>query len=125
MNADDLKPFSISVETINKYVKSTRVRAGRSINGLSLPAFTSKKDRAEVESKLKECFKGLQSDEELKGAYTDLTTMDKAMADELPATATYSRNLLDLHSLQLQALAETGLTIAASTVLTVASSSSG
>ena len=49
MNPDDLKPFSISVETINKYVKSTRVRAGRSINGLSLPAFTSKKDRAEVE----------------------------------------------------------------------------
>ena len=83
MNPDDLKPFSISVETINKYVKSTRVRAGRSINGLSLPAFTSKKDRAEVESKLKECFKGLQTDEELKGAYTDLTTMDKAMADEL------------------------------------------
>lgn len=83
MNPADLKPFTISVDTINKYVKSTRVRAGRSINGLSLPAFTSAKDRAEVESKLKTCFSGLQTDDELKGAYTDLTTMDKAMADEL------------------------------------------
>jgi len=69
MNPDDLKPFTISQETINKYVKSTRVRAGRSINGLSLPAFTDAKDRAEVETKLKECFKGLSDDADLKGQY--------------------------------------------------------
>lgn len=67
MNPDDLSPFTLDVQVINKYVRSTRVRAGRSINGLSLPAFTDKKDRAEVESKLVECFKGLQNDPELKG----------------------------------------------------------
>jgi len=68
MNPNDLKPFTISVATINKYVKSTRVRAGRSVNGLSLPAFTDPKDRAEVETKLKKCFAGLQTDTELKGS---------------------------------------------------------
>lgn len=44
------------------------MRAGRSIIGLSLPAFTSATDREEVENKLKKCFTGLQSDDELKGS---------------------------------------------------------
>ena len=38
MDPADLKPFGIPQETINKYVKSTRTRAGRSITGLALPA---------------------------------------------------------------------------------------
>jgi len=83
MNPDDLKPFSISVDTINKYVKSTRVRAGRSINGLSLPAFTDAKDRAEVETKLKECFTGLSDDADLKGQYYELSSMSEEMTKEL------------------------------------------
>ena len=61
MNPGDLKPFTISVETINKYVKSTHVLAGCSIQGLFLPAFTNSKDPTEVESKLR----GLDGDAEL------------------------------------------------------------
>lgn len=49
MNSRDLKPFTINQQTINKYVASTRVRAGRSVIGCSLPAFTNKEDRAKVE----------------------------------------------------------------------------
>lgn len=65
MNAGDLKPFSISQDIINKYVKSTRVRAGRSISGCSLPAFTNEQDRKQVEDYLIESFKTLDGD--LKG----------------------------------------------------------
>jgi len=52
MNPADLKPFTISQDVINKYVKSTRVRAGRSVSGCSLPAFTSAEDRKAVEDYL-------------------------------------------------------------------------
>ena len=73
MNPDDIKPFYISAETINKYVKPTRIHAGRSTIGVSHPAFTSDENSAGVELKLKECFKALQSDKEFKGAYLELT----------------------------------------------------
>jgi len=38
MDPSHISKFTITVETINKYVASTRIRAGRSVNGLSLPA---------------------------------------------------------------------------------------
>jgi len=65
MNPDDIKPFSISQEVINKYVKSTRVRAGRSVIGCSLTAFTNEEDRKKVEDLLKSGFVTLEGD--LKG----------------------------------------------------------
>lgn len=65
MNPADLTPFTIPQETINKYVKSTRTRAGRSINGLSLPAYTNMEDRASVESLLVKAFDTFDGD--LKG----------------------------------------------------------
>lgn len=49
MDPKGLKPFTIPQAVIDKYVTSTRVRAGRSIQGCSLPAFTSKDDRKLVE----------------------------------------------------------------------------
>jgi len=82
MNPADLTPFSIDQETINKYVKSTRVRAGRSINDCSLPAFTSAKDRAKVESLLKEAFKSFD-DEDLKGTYFELGSLEGEKLKEL------------------------------------------
>lgn len=81
MNVKNLKPFTIDQETVNKYVKSTRIRAGRSIKGLSLPAFTSAEDRTKVEELLKNIFPSLEGD--LKGTYTDLAGMAQEMAVEL------------------------------------------
>lgn len=66
MDYNHLKPFSIDQKTIDKYVKSTRVRAGRSIQGLSLPAFTSAEDRKQVENYLRDAFPTLTGD--LKGS---------------------------------------------------------
>jgi len=82
MNPADLTPFSIDQETINKYVKSTRVRAGRSINDCSLPAFTSAEDRAKVESLLKKAFKSFD-DEDLKGTYFELGSLEGEKLKEL------------------------------------------
>lgn len=66
MNPSDLTPFTISQETIDKYVVSTRVRAGRSVSGCSLPAYTDKADRAKVEDLLQQAFQSFD-DEDLKG----------------------------------------------------------
>jgi len=81
MNPKDLKPFTISQETINKYVRSTRVRAGRSVIGCSLPAFTNLEDRAKVETLLRKGFDSLSGD--LKGQYFELGKMPEAMQKEL------------------------------------------
>jgi creatine kinase len=81
MDPSNLKPFTIDVETINKYVASTRVRAGRSVNGLSLPAYTNAEDRAKVESLLQAGFASLEGD--LKGTYYSLGSMNEDMATEL------------------------------------------
>lgn len=66
MEPADLRTFKIDKNIINKYVKSIRVRAGRSINDLSLPAYTDQIDRAKVESLLKKAFNQF-NDNDLKG----------------------------------------------------------
>jgi len=78
MDPSHISKFTITVETINKYVASTRVRAGRSVNGLSLPAFTDEKDRAKVEELLQAGFASLEGD--LKGTYYSLGSMNEEMA---------------------------------------------
>jgi len=65
MNSKDIKSFTVDQKIVDKYVLSTRVRAGRSILNLSLPAFTDKADRAKVEELLKKGFDSLADD--LKG----------------------------------------------------------
>eukprot|EP00801_Mesodinium_rubrum_P004941 Mrub_04944.p1 GENE.Mrub_04944~~Mrub_04944.p1 ORF type:complete len:376 (-),score=118.20 Mrub_04944:67-1074(-) len=81
MNPGDLKPFTISQDIINKYVKSTRVRAGRSVSGCSLPAFTSAEDRKKVEDYLMSACAKLDGD--LKGQYYKLGEMSDEKQSEL------------------------------------------
>jgi len=63
-------------------VKSTRVRAGRSIKNCSLPAFTNAEDREKVESLLKQAFQSF-TDEDLKGEYYGLGSMSNEKTTEL------------------------------------------
>lgn len=62
MNSKNLEKFTLSMDVINKYVKSTRVRAGRAITGLSLPPGTNREDRLQVEAHLKKTFETLDGD---------------------------------------------------------------
>lgn len=62
-------------------MKSTRIRAGRSIIGCSLPAFTNSDDRKRVEDLLKNGFDSLSGD--LVGKYFELGSMNEDMAKEL------------------------------------------
>lgn len=57
------------------------MRAGRSVLGLSLPAFTDKADRAKVESLLRMGFDSLSGD--LKGKYHELSKMSPELTKEL------------------------------------------
>ena len=67
----------------SEYVKSTRVRAARNISGLSLPAGSSKEERLEVESVLKQAFASLPED--LQGTYYPLGELSKEQEDGLQA----------------------------------------
>jgi len=58
-----------------KYVKSCRVRTGRSVRGLCLPPAICRAERREVESVLKDALNGLEGD--LKGKYYPLAEMTK------------------------------------------------
>lgn len=82
MNPGDLTPFTIDQETINKQVASTRVRAGRSVNDCSLPAYTSKEDRKKVEDLLKQAFESFD-DEDLKGTQYELGSLSADKTTEL------------------------------------------
>lgn len=82
MNPGDLTPFSIDQDTINKQVASTRVRAGRSVNDCSLPAYTSKEDRKKVEDLLKQAFQSFD-DEDLKGTQYELGKLSGDKTAEL------------------------------------------
>lgn len=57
------------------------MRAGRSVLGLSLSAFTDKADRAKVESLLRMGFDSLSGD--LKGKYHELSKMSPELTKEL------------------------------------------
>ena len=60
-------------ELDDKYVKSCRIRTGRSIRGLCLPPAISRAERREVEKVLSEALAGL--DGELAGKYYPLIKM--------------------------------------------------
>lgn len=59
----------------DQYVISTRIRSGRSIDGLALPPSTDRKQRRKVESLLQTALSGLQND--LSGKYYPLGGMTK------------------------------------------------
>jgi len=62
-------------ETMNKYVKSTRIRAARNISGYSLPCGATAEDRAAVETVLKQTFDGLEGP--MKGTYYELGALSE------------------------------------------------
>lgn len=67
----------------DKYVVSTRIRAGRSIDTLALPPSTDRKQRRKVESLLVEALGKMEAD--LSGKYYPLGAMTKADEDKLQA----------------------------------------
>merc|ERR1712018_782834 len=64
-----------------KYVRSSRVRTGRSIRGLSLPPFCTRGERRKVEKISTEVLAGL--DGEFKGTYYPLSKMTDEQQDQL------------------------------------------
>lgn len=65
----------------DKYIISTRIRAGRSVRGLALPPGTSRGERREVERVLSKALSNLTSD--LKGKYYPLAKMTKQEEQQL------------------------------------------
>ena len=65
----------------NKYVISTRIRSGRSIEGLALPPATDRKQRRKVESLLVSALNSLTG--ELQGKYYALGGMTKEEEQQL------------------------------------------
>ena len=63
----------VNGELDDKYVKSCRIRTGRSIRGLCLPPAISRAERREVEKTLSEALAGLSGD--LAGKYYPLIKM--------------------------------------------------
>jgi len=66
-----------------KYVKSSRVRTGRSIRGIAMPPFCSRGERRKVETIAKDVLAGLTG--EFKGTYYPLATMTEKDQDQLIA----------------------------------------
>jgi len=64
-----------------KYVKSTRIRTGRSVKGFCLPPSISRAERREVEKVMVEALAGLSGD--LAGKYYPLKTMSKDQEEQL------------------------------------------
>jgi len=63
-----------------KYVRSSRVRTGRSIRGLALPTFCTRAERREVEKLFKKACSGLKDD--LAGEYKALFDMEEKEIEE-------------------------------------------
>mgnify|MGYP002631027583 CR=1 FL=1 len=81
MNADNLKMSPELAAKFDQYVVSTRIRAGRSINGLALPPSTDRKQRRKVESLLSNALTALTG--ALGGKYYPLGGMTKSEEDSL------------------------------------------
>jgi len=77
MNPEDLKHGGFD----EKYVKSSRVRTGRSIRGLCMPPFSTRAERRKVRDVLVEATKGLTGD--LAGHYEGLEDMTEERQEEL------------------------------------------
>jgi creatine kinase len=81
MNPDNLKMTAAQAEKFDKYVVSTRIRAGRSIDTLALPPATDRKQRRIVERLLTTALSKMPG--ELAGKYYPLGAMSKADEDSL------------------------------------------
>ena len=76
MDASHLKMTPEQAAKFDKYVVSTRIRAGRSIDTLALPPATDRKQRRTVESLLVTALSSMPGD--LAGKYYPLGAMTKA-----------------------------------------------
>jgi len=81
MNFNDIKMTPAQAAKFDKHVVSTRIRAGRSIQGLALPPSTDRKQRRKVEFLLSGALKSMQGD--LAGVYYPLGGMSKDVEDKL------------------------------------------
>ncbi|XP_074656973.1 uncharacterized protein LOC141910149 [Tubulanus polymorphus] len=75
-------PFG-DVDPDGRYVVSTRVRVGRSVDGIPFPPTINKAQRAEVERKIMKAFDVLQNDKEYEGTYYQLPKLTPQEADQL------------------------------------------
>ncbi|XP_074657212.1 arginine kinase-like [Tubulanus polymorphus] len=75
-------PFG-DVDPDGRYVVSTRVRVGRSADGIPFAPSISETQRAKVESKIMKAFESLQSDKEYQGTYYQLPKLTHQEADQL------------------------------------------
>lgn len=74
---------------INKYVLSSRVRATRNISGFTFPTFSTRAERRRLEGKLHKSFqKFIQDDDQFKGNYYRLSTIDDDIKENLVNVST-------------------------------------
>ena len=78
-----------------KYVKSTRIRTGRSVKGFCLPPSISRAERREVEKVVVEALAGLSGD--LSGKYYPLNGMTKDEESQLIAVSIMSTTFTHTH----------------------------
>lgn len=83
MDYTKLKLTAEQAAKFDKYVVSTRIRAGRSIDSLALPPSTDRAQRRKVESLLVTALSKMEGD--LSGKYFPLGGMTKAEEDKLQA----------------------------------------
>ena len=81
MDYTKLKMTPAQAAKFDKHVVSTRIRAGRSIEGLALPPSTDRKQRRKVEQLLKDALSVMQGD--LEGKYYPLAHMTKQEENQL------------------------------------------
>eukprot|EP01041_Mallomonas_annulata_P010547 gene10547-21989_t len=81
MDYNNLKFTPEQAAKFDKYVISTRIRAGRSVGGLALPPSTDRKQRRKVEQLLAEALSGMTGD--LIGKYYPLGGMTKQEEQQL------------------------------------------
>jgi len=81
--APDLNAEALVGGTFNKYVKSCRIRTGRSVKGFCLPPSICRAERREVERIVVEALNGLSAD--LAGKYYPLKSMTKEEESQLIA----------------------------------------
>jgi len=79
-----------------KYVKSTRIRTGRSVKGFCLPPSISRAERREVEKTIVEALGGLSGD--LSGKYYPLKGMTKEEEAQLIAVSSFTFTYTSQHS---------------------------
>jgi len=83
MDFTKIKMTTEQAAKFDKHVVSTRIRAGRSIDGLALPPSTDRKQRRKVEALLSGALSNMSSD--LVGKYYPLGGMTKDEEDKLQA----------------------------------------